>query len=73
MCLVKMQTSRFGVDTRRELVARSDVVASLALRSKSWTWIVKTRRKGRWNKYARKSGKRYEKKVETREKSDDGG
>lgn len=44
---------------REELAdARSEVVASLALRSKSWTWIVKARRKeGRWNEHARKRGR----------------
>lgn len=44
---------------REELAdARSKVVASLALRWKSWTWIVKARRKeGRWNEHARKRGR----------------
>lgn len=48
---------------REELVvARSDVVASLALRSKSWTWIVKTEKKEKDGKRARERG-RDERKV----------
>jgi len=64
--LVKMQTSRFGVDAGRErspVVARSDVVASLAPCSKSWTWIVKTEKKKkdsgrRESEHARKGEKK---------------
>lgn len=57
---VSRKNANFSLRRRfQELAdARSEVVASLALRSKSWTWIVKARRKeGRWNEHARKRGR----------------